>query len=224
MPYGPQILWPDHGVAGTPNAALHAGLPQAAIQMVLRKGTNRDLDSYSAFFENDRSTPTGLGGYLRERGLTHVLLAGLAMVRALDLLVAHGIEFWIAVAMALVFAALVMALTAWLVDRYGIRLGDVIGHNESLTSRFHRERYTGWRCQTHGDWVRADMDVYRTRLRAVLRERLRERLRESVTRRPLLVPPGRLRPSPRLPPALSAARERRRRLRGWLRARRQHPS
>jgi nicotinamidase/pyrazinamidase len=78
MPYGPQILWPDHGVAGTPNAALHAGLPQAAIQMVLRKGTNRDLDSYSAFFENDRATPTGLDGWLRQRGVRRLFLCGLA--------------------------------------------------------------------------------------------------------------------------------------------------
>lgn len=61
-----------------------------------------------------------------------------------------------------------LALTAWLMDRNGIALGDVIGHNESLTSRFHREAYAGWRCQTHGDFVRASMDAYRARLRAVL--------------------------------------------------------
>ena len=48
-----------------------------------------------------------------------------------------------------------LALTLWLMDRYGIGVGDVIGHNESLTSRFHHERYAGWRCQTHGDWARA---------------------------------------------------------------------
>ena len=60
-----------------------------------------------------------------------------------------------------------LALTAWLMSRFHIRLGDVIGHNESLTSRFHKELYAGWRCQTHGDFVKADMNVYRSRLAAV---------------------------------------------------------
>ena len=54
-------------------------------------------------------------------------------------------------------------------SRFHIRLGDVIGHNESLTSRFHKELYAGWRCQTHGDWVQADMNVYRARLAALAR-------------------------------------------------------
>jgi beta-N-acetylhexosaminidase len=60
-----------------------------------------------------------------------------------------------------------LALTAWLMSRFHIGLGDVIGHNESLTSRFHKELYPGWRCQTHGDFVRADMNVYRSRLATV---------------------------------------------------------
>ena len=60
-----------------------------------------------------------------------------------------------------------LALTAWLMSRFQIKLGDVIGHNESLTSRFHKELYAGWRCQTHGDFVRADMNVYRSRLATV---------------------------------------------------------
>ena len=64
-----------------------------------------------------------------------------------------------------------LALTAWLMSRFHIELGDVIGHNESLTSRFHKELYAGWRCQTHGDFVRADMNVYRSRL-ATLAKRL----------------------------------------------------
>ncbi len=59
-----------------------------------------------------------------------------------------------------------LALTTWLMSRYRIGLGDVIGHNESLTSRFHRERYPNWRCQTHADWNRSEMDLYRARLRA----------------------------------------------------------
>jgi beta-N-acetylhexosaminidase len=62
-----------------------------------------------------------------------------------------------------------LRLTAWLMQRYRISLGNVIGHNESLTSPYHRERYAPWRCQTHGDWQRADMDVYRARLAAVAR-------------------------------------------------------
>jgi N-acetylmuramoyl-L-alanine amidase len=62
-----------------------------------------------------------------------------------------------------------LALTLWLMSRYRIPLASVIGHNESLTSPLHRERYAPWRCQTHGDWRRADMDVYRARLRALAR-------------------------------------------------------
>jgi N-acetylmuramoyl-L-alanine amidase len=62
-----------------------------------------------------------------------------------------------------------LRLTAWLMGRYGIELRNVIGHNESLTSPYHKELYAPWRCQTHGDWTRADMDVYRRRLAALLR-------------------------------------------------------
>jgi N-acetylmuramoyl-L-alanine amidase len=62
-----------------------------------------------------------------------------------------------------------LRLTVWLMQRFGIALGNVIGHNESLTSRYHLELYPPWRCQTHGDWVKADMDVYRGRLAAVAR-------------------------------------------------------
>jgi N-acetylmuramoyl-L-alanine amidase len=62
-----------------------------------------------------------------------------------------------------------LRLTAWLMGRYGVELRNVIGHNESLTSPYHKELYAPWRCQTHGDWTRADMDVYRRRLAALLR-------------------------------------------------------
>lgn len=78
MPYGPQVLWPDHGIAGSANAALHPALDQSRIQVVVRKGIHRHLDSYSAFLENDRATPTGLDGWLRQRGFTHLFLCGLA--------------------------------------------------------------------------------------------------------------------------------------------------
>jgi N-acetylmuramoyl-L-alanine amidase len=60
-----------------------------------------------------------------------------------------------------------LALTLWLLQRHAIPLGDVIGHNENRTSRFHRERYAAWRCQTHGDWTKASMDLYRARVRAL---------------------------------------------------------
>ncbi len=76
--YGAQILWPDHCVQGTPGAAFHKHLQIPHAELVLRKGYHRTIDSYSAFYENDRKTPTGLNGYLRERGLDRVFLAGLA--------------------------------------------------------------------------------------------------------------------------------------------------
>ena len=76
--YGPQILWPDHCVQDTPGAAFHQDLHIPHAELVLRKGYRREIDSYSAFYENDHETPTGLIGYLRERSLTRVFLAGLA--------------------------------------------------------------------------------------------------------------------------------------------------
>ncbi len=77
-PYGPQTLWPDHCVQGTSGAALHPDLALDYAQLILRKGCNTEIDSYSAFFENDHATPTGLGGYLQERGSSRVFLTGLA--------------------------------------------------------------------------------------------------------------------------------------------------
>jgi len=79
MPYGPQVLWPDHCVQGTPGAVFHESLQIPHAGLVLRKGMNRAIDSYSAFYENDHMTPTGLVGYLRERGCSRVFLAGLAL-------------------------------------------------------------------------------------------------------------------------------------------------
>jgi nicotinamidase/pyrazinamidase len=78
MPYGPQILWPDHCVIGTAGAAFHAALDIPHAQTVIRKGGRRDVDSYSGFLEADRRTPTGLGGWLSERGVTRVAVVGLA--------------------------------------------------------------------------------------------------------------------------------------------------
>jgi nicotinamidase/pyrazinamidase len=78
MPYGDQVLWPVHCVQGTPGAAFHPELETEHADLILRKGFRPQVDSYSAFFENDRATPTGLAGYLRERGVAEVWLAGLA--------------------------------------------------------------------------------------------------------------------------------------------------
>jgi nicotinamidase/pyrazinamidase len=72
------VLWPDHALAGSPNAALHEGLDTARIEVIIRKGYDPAIDSYSTFFENDRSTATGLDGWLRQRGFRRVFLAGLA--------------------------------------------------------------------------------------------------------------------------------------------------
>jgi nicotinamidase/pyrazinamidase len=78
MPYGTQTLWPDHCVQGTPGAAFHPRLNADRADLIIRKGFRTGIDSYSAFFENDRTTPTGLEGYLRTRGITAVTLVGLA--------------------------------------------------------------------------------------------------------------------------------------------------
>lgn len=78
MPYGLQTLWPDHCVQGNKGAELHPDLELPWAQLILRKGFRSQIDSYSAFFENDRVTATGLGGYLRERGLKRLFFAGLA--------------------------------------------------------------------------------------------------------------------------------------------------
>jgi nicotinamidase/pyrazinamidase len=78
LAYGAQILWPDHCVQDSEGARLHSDLRVPHAELVLRKGYHREIDSYSAFYENDRKTHTGLAGYLRERGFERVFLAGLA--------------------------------------------------------------------------------------------------------------------------------------------------
>ena len=78
LPYGPQVLWPDHAVQDTANAALHPRLDTSRIEVIIRKGYDRNVDSYSAFFENDHRTSTGLDGWLRSRGMTRIFLTGLA--------------------------------------------------------------------------------------------------------------------------------------------------
>lgn len=78
MPYGPQVLWPSHCVQGSNGAAFHAELMVKRADLILRKGFRKDIDSYSAFYENDHETPTGLSGYLRERGIGTLTFVGLA--------------------------------------------------------------------------------------------------------------------------------------------------
>jgi nicotinamidase/pyrazinamidase len=78
LPYGPQILWPEHCVQSTAGAAFHPLLDVPHAELIIRKGFRQGIDSYSAFFENDHKTPTGLGGYLRERGFRRIFLCGLA--------------------------------------------------------------------------------------------------------------------------------------------------
>ena len=76
--YGDQVLWPDHCVQGSRGAEFHPDLNINTSQLIVRKGFRKPIDSYSAFFENDKTTPTGLGGYLRERGITTIYVTGLA--------------------------------------------------------------------------------------------------------------------------------------------------
>ena len=78
MPYGQQVLWPDHALQGSTGAALHPTLDTARIEVIIRKGCDPAIDSYSTFFENDRRTSTGLDGWLRSRGIERIFLAGLA--------------------------------------------------------------------------------------------------------------------------------------------------
>ncbi len=78
MPYGPQVLWPDHCVQGSKGAAFHKGLNTDRADLIVRKGFRPQIDSYSAFFENDHKTPTGLHGYCEERGISRLTMVGLA--------------------------------------------------------------------------------------------------------------------------------------------------
>ncbi|UWR15245.1 bifunctional nicotinamidase/pyrazinamidase [Sulfitobacter sp. M368] len=79
MPYGPQVLWPDHCIQGSMGAKFHMELQQDRADLIIRKGYNPAIDSYSAFFENDHRTATGLEGYLRTRGISELTMVGLAL-------------------------------------------------------------------------------------------------------------------------------------------------
>jgi nicotinamidase/pyrazinamidase len=111
--HGPQALWPDHCVQGGEGAAFHPHLDVTRAELIVRKGFRRAIDSYSAFFENDRRTPTGLGGYLNERGFRRVFVAGLAF----DFCVSWSAED----ARRLGFAAVVIEDACRALDRQGSR-------------------------------------------------------------------------------------------------------
>ncbi|MFD2205065.1 bifunctional nicotinamidase/pyrazinamidase [Kiloniella antarctica] len=78
LSYGSQILWPDHCIQGETGSGFHKDLDQDSLELIIRKGFRKEIDSYSAFFENDKSTKTGLAGYLQNRGIKRIFLCGLA--------------------------------------------------------------------------------------------------------------------------------------------------
>ena len=92
MPYGPQILWPEHCVAGTKGAEFHPDLDTTKAKAIIRKGTNVEIDSYSTFFENDRKTPTGMAGYLRQNGFKRIFLTGIATEYCVGFSATDGVE------------------------------------------------------------------------------------------------------------------------------------
>lgn len=99
LPYGSQVLWPDHGVRATPGAAIHPDLDQAKVVMILRKGFRREIDSYSGFRENDRSTGTGLAEWLRAVGVRRLFITGITRPYCVDWTAedaaAAGFETWV---------------------------------------------------------------------------------------------------------------------------------
>ncbi len=99
LSYGPQVLWPDHGIRATPGAAIHPALDQTKVVMILRKGIQRSIDSYSGFRENDRKTGTGLAEWLRAVGIRRVLVCGITRPFCVDWTAedaaALGFETWV---------------------------------------------------------------------------------------------------------------------------------
>ncbi|MET3559799.1 nicotinamidase/pyrazinamidase [Bartonella japonica] len=92
LDYGPQILWPDHCIQGTKGAEFHASLKVEKAQLILRKGYNQKIDSYSAFFENDQKTSTGLQAYLKEHSFTKLAMCGLATDYCVGFSALHAIK------------------------------------------------------------------------------------------------------------------------------------
>ena len=92
MSYGEQILWPEHCIAGTSGSEFHPELNTSKAKAIIRKGTDVEIDSYSTFFENDRKTPTGMAGYLRQNGFKRVFLSGIATEYCVGFSAIDGIE------------------------------------------------------------------------------------------------------------------------------------
>ncbi|MBB4076973.1 nicotinamidase/pyrazinamidase [Bartonella fuyuanensis] len=92
LDYGPQILWPDHCIQGTQGAEFHTSLRMEKAQLILRKGYNQKMDSYSAFLENDQKTPTGLQVYLKEHGFTKLIMCGLATDFCVGFSALHAVQ------------------------------------------------------------------------------------------------------------------------------------
>ncbi len=133
MPYGEQVAWPDHCVQDTPGAQFHPNLAVAHVELIVRKGAQREIDSYSAFLENDRLTPTGLGPYLERQGARRLFLAGLALdycVRfTAEDAVALGFETLVIVDACRAIAAQSQALALESFERLGVqrlRVADVL--------------------------------------------------------------------------------------------------
>jgi nicotinamidase/pyrazinamidase len=134
MPYGEQVAWPDHCVQNTPGAQFHPDLKAPNPQKIVRKGVHREIDSYSAFLENDRVTPTGLGPYLERQGARRLFLAGLALdycVRfTAEDAVRLGFEAVVIVDACRAIAAETQALALESFERLGVRtltVADVLG-------------------------------------------------------------------------------------------------
>jgi nicotinamidase/pyrazinamidase len=127
MPYGTQILWPDHCVQGTPGAAFHPDLALDHADAVIRKGYRPAIDSYSAIRENDHETPTGLAGYLRERGIARLFFAGLA----LDFCVAWSVKD----ALGAGFEAVVIEDATRAIDLEGSRAAEIAAMDEAGARR-----------------------------------------------------------------------------------------
>lgn len=99
--YGDQVLWPDHCIAGSDGAGFHPDLNLKPVSLILRKGRSAGLDSYSAFFENDRKTPTGLSGYLKELGIDSLVMCGLATDYCVYFSAADGVNLGFNISLAL---------------------------------------------------------------------------------------------------------------------------
>ncbi len=125
FPHGPQTLWPDHAVQNSANAALHPALDTQHFELILRKGTRREIDSYSAFRENDGATSTGLAAILHALGIRRVFLAGLALDYCVAFSAEHaveeGFETWVIADACREIAAPTLALARVRMERAGVR-------------------------------------------------------------------------------------------------------